>query len=398
LRGPTGRRDALAVVVAWALTRIVLAWLADHPNVYGTPFTRVTGDVDLYRSWTASMIGEGLSPYRDVRIEYPPGSLPFLGAPWPWVTAGGAYRTGFIAVMLAVDAFGLAGVLLLYRRWGGRVGPWAWVGLVTLLGPVAYLRLDLVPAVATIWALERASARARLTAGAWMGFGVLAKLYPALLLPVMGLRSRAPGRLVAGAALVTLAGLAPFIGSLDDLSESVLGYHSERGIQVESSWGLMLLVASRAGYPISVAYEFGAFHVSARIAPLLEWASVALSAAVLGAVVWWSMRGTASTGGTSAALGLFGTLALVLCTSPVLSPQFLLWIIALAAVAACGGRQRMGWALLALTAAAALTQLVYPFAYDRLLARDGGALALLAARNLALGATGVLALIAARRG
>jgi hypothetical protein len=430
LRGPAGRRNALAVAVAWVLTRAVLAWLADHPDVYGTSVTRVIGDVELYRAWAASMIRGGLAPYRDVLIEYPPGSLPFIGAPWPWVAAGGAYRTGFIALMLGVDALGLAGVLVLSHRWDGRFGPWAWVGLVTLLGPIAYLRLDVVPAVATIWALERASARAWSTSGAWIGFGALVKLYPGLLLPVLWSRARAPGRLVGGVALVVLAGLAPFLGSLEDLRAGILGYHSERGIQVESSWGLALLAASRAGYPVSVAYDFGAFHVHAGIAPLLEWAALASSTAVLATFLWWSVRARdglgrtaertrdglgrtaertrdglgrtaektrAPSGVTSVAGALLGMLALLLCTSPVLSPQFLLWVIALGSVAACGGLRGMGPAIAALAAAAVLTQLVYPFAYDRLLARDGAALALLAARNLALGAAGALAVMAARR-
>jgi hypothetical protein len=385
------------VVAAWAVTRIVLAWLADHPDIYAISVTRVTGDVELYRSWAASMVRDGLGPYRDVLIEYPPGSLPFIGAPWMWVAAGGAYRTGFIALMLGVDALGLAGVLLISRRWGGRFGPWAWIGLVALLGPIAYLRLDLVPAVATIWALERASARAWLASGAWIGFGTLAKLYPGLLLPVLWFRSRAPWRLVTGAALIALAGLTPFLGSLDDLRATVLGYHSERGIQVESSWGLVLLAGSRAGYPVSVVYDFGAFHVHGEIAPRLEWASLALSAAVVGGFLWWSARGHARSGVRSVAPALVGMLALLLCVSPVLSPQFLLWVIALGAVAACEGREGIAAVLVALAAAAALTQLVYPFAYDRLLARDGGALALLAARNIALATAGTLAVVAVRR-
>jgi hypothetical protein len=288
-------------------------------------------------------------------------------------------------------------MLALARRWGGGLGPWAWVGLVTLLGPIAYLRLDLVPAVATIWALERAAAGAWLTSGAWIGFGTLVKLYPALLLPVVWLRSRRRAGILAGAAVVAIAGLAPLAGSLQELAGSVIGYHLGRGIQVESSWGLMLLVASRSGYPVSVAYNFGAFHVDAGIAGQLEWAALALSAAGLAGALWWSSRAGGPTGVASLATLLFGVLALILFTGSVLSPQFLLWVIALAAVAACRPRRAVAWAVVALALAAALSQLIYPYAYDRLLAAQGVALVLLAARNVSLAAAGVAAVIASSR-
>lgn len=386
------------MVVVWAVTRVLLAWLADHPEVYGTAVTKVTGDAELYRAWAISMIQGRLAPYRSVPIEYPPGSLPFISAPWLWVVAGGAYRTGFVALMVAVDGLGLAGVLALARRWGGRLGPWAWVGLVVLLGPITYVRLDLVPAVATIWALERAAAGAWLTSGAWIGFGTLVKLYPALLLPMVWLGgSRRRASLVAGAGVVVLVGLVPLADSFPDLAGSVVGYHSERGLQVESSWGLMLLVASRSGYPVSVAYNFGAFHVDAGIATQLRWAALGSSAAVLAGALWWSGRPPGLADVASLATAQFGMLALVLCTSPVLSPQFLLWVIALGAVAACRRGATVAWAVAALAPAAALSQLIYPYAYDRLLTANAAALVLLAARNLMLAAAGVVAVIASGR-
>jgi hypothetical protein len=265
-----------------------------------------------------------------------------------------------------------------------------------LLGPIAYLRLDLVPAVATIWALERAAAGAWLTSGAWIGFGTVVKLYPVLLLPVVWLRSRRAS-IVVGAAVVAIAGLAPLAGSLEELARSVIGYHSERGIQVESSWGLILLIASRFGYPVSVAYNFGAFHAGAGISRDFEWAALALSAAVAVGALWSSARARGHTDLASVATLLFGVLALILCTSSVLSPQFLLWVIALAAAAACRQSRGVERAVIALAFAAGLSQLIYPYAYDRLLAAQGIALLLLGARNLLLATAGVVAVVASAR-
>jgi hypothetical protein len=379
------------------LTRILGAWLADHPEVYGSAVTNVVGDVEFYRSWAASLGVAGLAPYRDVAIEYPPGSLPLIAAPTWWTAAGGSYRTGFIVIMVALDALGLAGVMALARRWGGALGPWVWVALVPLLGPIAYLRLDLLPAVATIWALERAAASACFTAGAWLGLGTLAKLYPALLVPAASLAARRPARQLAGAALVVIVGLVPFIGSLGSLWESVVGYHAGRGIQVESTWGVALLVAARAGYPTGVAYEFGAFHVGAPVAPLLKSLATAASALVLvaGTVAIGRRAVPGDTGGT--AVGLYAILAGLLVVSSVLSPQFLLWTIALGAAAAASALPGAGRASLLLAPAAALSQLIYPWLYHRLLLGEGLALGALAARNGLLAAVSVAAWLALER-
>jgi hypothetical protein len=384
-------RAGIALAALWLGTRLLCAWLADHPGSYGAGGTQVAGDPEIYRSWAAAMIERGVAPYEGVRIEYPPGSLPFVAAPWTWVLTGGAYRTGFIAVMVAVDAAGLAGLARLARRGGSWMGPWAWTALLPLLGPIAYVRLDLVPAVATIWAIERAAAQACGAAGAWLGFGVLAKLYPGLLLPAAWLGARRRGRLLLGAAAAVLVVLVPLAASFPALLHSVLGYHSGRGIQVESTWGLGLLVAGRLGAPAAVAYNFGAFHVDAPPAPALETLSLVLSLALLAAGTWRIGRRVAGGDVAGLALGLLGLLAGVLVTGTVLSPQFVVWIVALGAAAACW--TGTGWALpvLLLAPAAALTQALYPFAYNRLLLADPGALALLGLRNGLLAATALVA-------
>jgi hypothetical protein len=389
------RRAVVLLVAVWVVTRAAGAWLADHPDAYAGG--AITGDPELYRFWASALLDRKLPPYQGVRIEYPPGALPFIVAPALWSGAGGAYRTGLIALMLACDALGLAGVAALANRWGSTVGAWLWVALVPLLGPIAYVRLDLVPAVASIWALERAAAGAWLTSGAWWGFGALAKLYPALLLPGAWLTARRPLRLLVGAAVVVVIALAPLAGSLGALRDSVVGYHSQRGIQVESTWGLVLLAAGRAGYPVSVAFNFGAFHVAAAIAPLLEGLSTVLSLGALAACSLWLRARVAPGDVPQTAAGLFGILSLILAVAPVLSPQFLLWAIALGAAAACApalGRT----AVLLLAPAVALSQYLYPFAYGHLLAGGGTALAALAMRNALLGAAGAGALRGLGRG
>jgi hypothetical protein len=394
--GAGGRRArVVALLAAFAITRFVCSWLADHPDAYAFEGTFAYGDVVRYESWARDLLEGGRAPYSEVAIEYPPGSLPFISAPLRW-GSGVEYRSAFIVTMVLVDAFGLLALVRMApgARFGGA---WAWVALVPLVGPLSYLRLDLVPAVATLWALERAAIGSWLAAGSWLGYGAAAKLYPGLLLPAAWLGSGRRGRLLAGAALLAGVAALPFLGNPAALWDSVLGYHSQRGIQIESTWGAALVAAARFGYPAEIVYDFGAFHIRAGVAQLLEAISVVASiGAVVGGVLL--ARDTRPTAPGPLAGTLVLTLSLLLVTGTVLSPQYLLWLAALVAawfaldpIAARG--------VLALVAiAAALTQLVYPVLYTGLLALRAIPLTVLVARNLLLAASAAMAWSALRAG
>jgi hypothetical protein len=133
---------------------------------------------------SSQVVASGGMPYSEVPIEYPPGVLPFVLVPaWLQHHLRIPFPPSFILLMIAVDGLGLTGLRRLGRRWGSDLGAWLWVVALPLLGPIVLLRLDLVPAVATIWCLERAAAGRWTAAGAFLGFGCLAKLYPLFLLP-----------------------------------------------------------------------------------------------------------------------------------------------------------------------------------------------------------------------
>lgn len=77
---------------------------------------------------------------------------------------------------------------------------------------------------------------------------------------------------------------------------------------------------------------------------------------------------------------MFGTLALVMTTGTVLSPQYLVWLAALGSVAVTLDR-RFLLPVLLLVPMGALTQEVYPFFYADLLRAQLGQLVILAVRN-----------------
>jgi hypothetical protein len=388
------RRTVVFLVVTFAVTRVAGAWLADNPDVYRGGVSPV-GDPTLYRFWATQVIEERARPYMDVRIEYPPGSLPFILG--PGLVSGVSYRTALIALMVAVDIFGLIGVLRIARRRGAMLGPWLWTVLVPLLGPIAYLRLDLVPAVATVWALERASSRGWFGVGAWLGFGTLSKLYPALLLPIGYLASSGRRRLIAGTALLVVLPLIPFVTSPRGLFQGVVGYHLERGIEVESLWGLILLTASRLGYPIEFRLDFQSLDLVSSMSSILELAAAALGLFGVLAGTWLMARLSPRDRERHLSALMFATLTTVVAVTTVLSPQFILWLIALGAAAACYSDSPVRRIVLLLAPISLLTQAIYPFLFDRLAAGETLPIVLLGMRNLLLLATGVGAFVLVRR-
>lgn len=378
------RRVLIALVVTFGITRAVVGYLADHPDHYAPAQHEVVGDSNTYETWSWQILRHHLNPYSEVGIEYPPGALPFVVAPGVTKPSTDTYRTRFILLMITLDLLAFVALLVLARRWGSALGPWLWVGVVPLLGPIAYNRLDLLPAVATILAVERLSARSWFAAGGWLGYGVVAKVYPALFLPIAFAATRRR-QLIGGAVLIGVLFLVPYIGFLDDVYRNVIGYHIGRGIQIESLWGFVLLSAARLGHEIVLGLNFGARHVSSTMSPAIEAAAQILCVGVLVVGVWLAHRLRQSGRDASApeiAGVMFMTMAGTMALGTVFSPQFMLWLGALGAAALCERGSSLRVPALAVLPVAAITQLVYPFLYEGLLGGESAPLFLLGIRNV----------------
>ena len=188
-----------------------------------------TSDVEIaYRPWAIQVIEKDRAPYSEVDIEYPPASLPFVLAPQLSEPDQYHYRINFVIGMLLADLAAFLGLLVLSKRWGSSLGPWLWVIALPLLGPFVYLRLDLVPTAAMIWAFQRASRDDWLGTGGFLGLGIAAKLFPLLLVPLAAAiaygRSRI--RLLIGTGAVVLIACLPFITILPDLFRDIVQYHT----------------------------------------------------------------------------------------------------------------------------------------------------------------------------
>ena len=386
------RRDLLLLAAAWLATRVPLAWLAAHPGRYGT-VTASLGDVVIYEGWARTLLQRNVAAYAGIGIEYPPGSLPFFTAPL-WFGDRLAYRTGFVLLMFIVDALGLVGLVALGRRGGSLRGAWVWIGALFLLGPLVYSRFDLVPAVATIWAVTAIAAGHWFSAGAWLGLGAAAKVYPGLLLPTTAflagrgrtLRSWAGARLqvVLGAGLVVVAALLPFASNLPSVVRSVVGYHAERGIQIESIPGGVYLLAALSGGEVFREFSYGAWHISGPGSEVVK--TISTFAAVLAIVVVSALAARSPDRGTWPHLA--GTLLAALLWSMimgrVLSPQFMIWAIALGAACLAAARSPIAGPVALLVPIAALTQAIFPFLYTPLLDAETRAVTVLTVRNALL--------------
>lgn len=270
----------------------------------------------------------------------------------------GTYGEAFVGLILLVDLAGLALLALLGRRSGNYTGVWVWLLGMPLLGTFSVLRFDLVPAVIGIAALVIIHRRPNWF-GVLAGLGAAIKVWPIVLL--FGEWDRRRLIRAATAALGTIA-LVVVISTLAfGGSGSFLSEQSERGLQEEAvatvPWQVQAIVTGEAP---TREIRYGAWEVATpgadTVASLLKWLTVAALGA---AAAWWWRRARAIRSGrvdlADAAVSrdfVFTIVLLLVVTSRVLSPQFMVWLLGLSAVVLTAGSTRLArsaWLVLGAT-------------------------------------------------
>ena len=367
------RRGGRTLILAWILTRLVILGVL-------ALFERfVVGDVFYYHRKIRALFDVGLERTLN---EYP---TPVTWLLWlPYGATGGnriGYLVAFIVFMLALDA---AFTGALWRSSGRRHTAAAdfWLVFVLLIGPLSYLRFDILPAVLAGGALLAARRRPWVT-GALTGLGAAMKLWPALLIPAF--LAHRPDRRAAGWAFMAvgfgLAAVSLVAGGWSRLV-SPLTWQSDRGLQIESIWATPVMVA-RAIRPSGWLVDISKYQAYEVFGPSVSvWLSISTVATVAGlaVIVALYLRAFRNPAPTALAVGLviLATVAVMTVTNKTLSPQYLLWmggpVAALLLLARDGTAaqraqlRRLAGALLVL---ALLTHLVYPLFYDGLLGRSG---------------------------
>ncbi|MEY2423855.1 MAG: hypothetical protein QOI95_3922 [Acidimicrobiaceae bacterium] len=394
------RRWALVLVLlAFVLSRGIAGYVADHPDFYGPNHADGTGDVGRYDELTWAMRHEDSSPYGPtLRMEYPPAAIPIMMAP-RYIRAV-SYRTEFIIFMILFDAVGLFGLVRIAKRTGSWWGAVTWFVLIPALGPVAYTRFDIVVAVVLVWAIERALAGRWGHVGLLIALGTAVKLVPALLLPMLFfVAPRDRRRLLVGSFTAgVVVALVPFIDVLPNVYVSVIQYHTERGVQAESIWGAGLLAAQRlVDYPVVVASSHRAWDAVAPASTLLKTISNAASLAVVVGAIGLAVR-TRVGDLRRVTLLLFGAMSLLVGVGRVYSPQYVLWLIALGAVAMALVPRLAAPAVGLLAVTTVLAHLEFPiWFWDALFYKKDAALVVLLVRDVLTLAIGALALWAWKR-
>jgi hypothetical protein len=330
-------------------------------------------DVPVYARY-GNAVERGSVPYRDFRPEYPPGAVAAFAVPALVSSDAEGYARAFGLLM---SAFGIVAVcacfVTLVALGASRIELITGLAPIAasplLLGPLVLTRFDLYPAAVTAVALALIVAGWGRTGSVLLGVAVAVKLYPAVLLPLLGAWMwRRRGRREALIAVSLCVGVVllvflPFLLLAPDGVVWSIRRQLDRPLQIESAGAAVLLALHHAaGMPLGWASSHGSQNLTGTVAVTAAAITTALQAVAL---IWLWIRFGRS--GTRSAAGLVAACATALVVfvalGKVLSPQFLVWLLPVVPLVA-GVR---GWVAAALLAAScALTRGWFPDRYWRL--------------------------------
>ena len=368
--------------VAWFVLFRIPAITGWHWGLWSTD-----GDLRVYYRYAAKM-AQGLLPFRDFPIEYPPLFVPLI-----WIDRLAPNADAFVAAFerLMVGFSAVTALLVAFAAEDGvdKRRPYAAAAMFSLgvvaIGGLAVNRYDMV--VAAILALFLLC----MVRGWWevagivLGVGFALKITPAVLLPL--LLFVAPWRrgrwALAGFAVVAVVPFAVAAASGPHGIENLrymLDYHLVRPLEVGSVAGTPIWFAHLPPAPpvqiLHTAASRALGGAPARLAASLTGPATAAGLLFAYGMLWWrrdALRGDRRT----IALAATALLLVALAFAKVLSPQYFVWMAPPMALVFLE-RRTLGLLLLLTTA---ITQVVFPITGDALLASSPHAVYVLAARN-----------------
>ena len=363
----------LLAAVRFAVVPIALASDATAPSKYRI----LPGDARRFHK-IASHDGE---PYRDFAVEYPPVMVAAID-----VIDGGTFRSTTVRLMWSQLVVDLAIAAIVAWAWGRRAGiAYLVIGLPFLLYPFIYLRLDLLSVFLAVLGIALVRRRHQYAGGATLAIACFAKLWPVVLVPMLILRRA--WRALAAFVAVGVAGTAAWVayGGVDGPVQ-VLTFRGAKGWEFESTVGA--LVRSAGG--VTPHIERGAWRVG-EVTSLVS--GLLVLAGLAGVAAAWFLASRAKLRGTDVLDGLapMAAITVFLVLSPLLSPQFLVWMLPFAAIAAAHGERLvtgLAFVVVGLSVAllALLPELIHggTFALFVLMSRNAVLIALLAALGVRL--------------
>ena len=387
-----GMRPPLELLVLPALVLLLVAVLTPASELFPNQF-----DVYLYFQ-KAESFTQGQLPYSQFAFEYPPLALVPMVVPYVVWPGGPPPFEAFPWLFLAWEATLLVALVVTLTAIANRVSPTGRegtaIGLVILTivaAPSLAWRFDLFPALLSALAVLAALDGRSASAGVAIALGVLTKLYPAVLVPVLVLPWLVAGDwrriarfAVAGLVTLTLV-LAPAVALVGDAIWSPITYQNQRGLQVETvAAGALLLAGLVTETPASLTFDFGAVHVAGPVAERILAVQLPVLVAALGGIALLAFRRfraelerLGAVQPASLVTAVAATIAALLVTNKVFSVQYVVWLLPFAALLP----RRQFW-LFALIAA--LSVGIHPLLYDQLIQQLPAPVVLLNARNALL--------------
>ena len=345
------QRHLLLVALGYLVTRLVL--IRELQSSGG----KYSLDVYDYHAWALTMVRTHHLP-TTASWQYPVGAaLLFLLSN----LVPAHFSTVFSLFMLACDLGITATLTALALREGRFRGVWFWLVLVLVLGPIVLDRFDFVPTLAVVAALAVMSPRGRNSLfGMLLGAGVLLKVWPVLGALACGTRQSLARTLAWCVATVVgvTAISAIFLGN----TFGFISHQSVRGLETEAivatPWFLREAFTQT---PVPVHFSSGALEISGALASgLASWLRAVMFVLAAGLAVWWyaQMRHGRSISIARGRDAVFVATLWYIIVSPVLSPQYLIWLIGLGAICLCSPESVMKRPAAAIAIAVVMTRLM----------------------------------------
>jgi glycosyl transferase family 87 len=352
----------------------------------------------------ATLMRAGQVPYRDFAFEYPPAALAVMLLP---AYLPRSYETSFAVLMWACGV-GCIAVAAWALRTAGAGAKRTWAALLAIgisplvLGSLFDTRFDLWPTLLAIAAVAAAARERPLLSGGLLGLGFAAKLWPAVLLPIVVVhlwrrRGRDAGLAVVAAFVVVAAAcFLPFAVLGPDGLHAMFSDQLNRPLQVESLGAAVLMAAEHLGLRhLQTVDSHGAQALSGRGAGLAADLSTVLEiVAVVAVWALYALRRRTNVEGLL--LAAAAAVTALVAFDKVLSPQYLIWLVPFVFLVR-GGRGILVGALLLL--ALGLTQSWFPSLYWTLALQHASPWSwYLLVRDLALVAIAAVLLLELSRG
>ena len=361
MRRVGGRAVVLAVLATTAMALLFVSGFMGRPGI---------SDTGVYRGY-GERISSGDIPYRDFAVEYPPGAfLPFV-VPVLVADSRHGYDKAFAALMgLSLVAISALLVLSLQalRQSGIRIA--ASVGAfllgVLLLGPFVFTRFDLYAAAFTLASICAILYRRERLGSVLLGIAIATKLYPLVLVPLLVSRSYRRDGPRAGLATLGRTGAAavavylPFVLLAPEGVVRSVWRQLGRPLQIESlGSGVLLALHQAVHMPLDWASGAGSQNLTGTVAAVASALTTIAGIVALGFVWWRYVRGDTQSAERFARYAAAAVTAFV-AFGKVLSPQFLVWLLAIVVLVA-GLRGAVATALL--LAACLVTRMWFPGTY-----------------------------------